>query len=141
MKTQNIINTIKSTLLLLLLVGLPSTATYAYAQPNLQDQIEQLRAAFIANYLELTTDEGEIFFPLYNEYKAEKRTLQVQYRETDDAEIKMDIEQQNLDLKKGYMLKFKDALSAEKLNKLGEAELEFKKMLLEKTQNPSNPNQ
>jgi hypothetical protein len=37
------------------------------------EKIEQLKIAFITKHLKLTTDEAQKFWPVYNQYEAEKK--------------------------------------------------------------------
>jgi len=57
----------------LLIIGLSS----AQAQDDPRhEKIEQLRVAFISEQLQLTVEEGQKFWPLYNTYHRERKQLE-----------------------------------------------------------------
>ena len=139
---------------ILLLTGIMILTVAAYCQPdrNIQDRKEQIKAqkvAYLTNRLQLTPQEAEIFWPLYNEYEqkieAEERPKIDQFfnKKPDiaimsDEEINQFIldrlqhEQNLIDIRKEYFEKFKEILSIRKVFRLYEAEMEFRKILLEK---------
>lgn len=129
-------------------------ATTAFAQqPNpatgadKKDQIESMRIGFITQKLELTREEAQKFWPVYNEYrdamnkmreerhdsyknyKASFETLtDKEYTEYVDNQIIY--RQRELDLMKKYHAEFKGVLPIKKVALLYRAEDEFKKNLI-----------
>jgi hypothetical protein len=110
-----------------------------------KEKIEAQKVAFITQKLNLTPDESQKFWPVYNEFEAQKETLAKSHRqavkgfkniELNDAQadslITADIEfdQSMLDLRKAYISKFKSVLPAAKVARLPEAERDFRAMLL-----------
>lgn len=110
-----------------------------------KEKIEAQKVAFITKKLDLTAEEAQKFWPVYNEYDAQKETMNKAYRqkikgykkaeltETQaDSLIMLNIthDQNLLDLKKSYIAKFKAVLPSVKVAKIAEAEREFRKMLL-----------
>jgi hypothetical protein len=143
----------KSSVMQLLLIGLVMlipTKNFAQAagtstSEQKKEKIESQKVAFITEKLDLTPDEAQKFWPVYNEYDAQKELLNKAFRQKvkayksstptetgADSLLLAEIEhdQALLDLKKVYISKFKTVISSEKLIQLNEAERDFKKMLL-----------
>ena len=123
-----------------------------------KEKIEAQKIAYITTQLKLTADESKTFWPVYNEYETKKETIRKDFRKnykpnaTDSiseakakelitAQLKM--EQDLLDLKKEYAVKFQSVLTASKVIKLQRAENDFKKVLLkmlkDSQKKPSKP--
>ncbi len=116
----------------------------SYAQPGKQDKIEALKVSFITEKVNLTPNEAQSFFPLYNEYndkiKFARKNFRQQYASVNDfksdkeaeeylnAELKL--RQTEVDLQKEYFDKFKKILGAKKTGLLRKAEEEFKKEII-----------
>ncbi|MEZ4980593.1 MAG: hypothetical protein R2769_03205 [Saprospiraceae bacterium] len=128
------------TLLLVLVFGVGAAA---YAQ-DAEDRIEALKIAFITEKLQLTPEESQQFWPIFNEYTNEREKLRTQgkpdrpVQDMSEAEAEkflaeyLDLEQRELDLKRNYMLRLKNVLPAKKIALLGAAERQFKEKLLER---------
>lgn len=109
-------------------------AQQVHAQPNQQsakDQIEALRIAFISQQLNLTPEEAQRFWPVYNAYRAESEVLLRNYPSPLTADQQLDFEQKKLDLKRRYKPQFENALGKEKLNELYNLERKFQEKLKE----------
>lgn len=127
-------------------------AVTSFAQsgaPNRQQKKERIRAAKIAHIttsLDLTTEQAEKFWPIYNEYSTKKRALKKQLRQihhnrkdniegASDAELQRDLEktfkirQEEVLLDMEYKDKFLKVISLKQLFKLYKAEKEFKRKL------------
>lgn len=126
---------------------------FANAQPgdervDKKEKIEQLKIAFITKELELTTDEAEKFWPIYNEMsdkihekKKEERKLQKELKDGFDTlsedEIKtksgeiLDNEIQQAEIKKDYHEKIAGVIGYKKATKLLSLEQQFKRELLQ----------
>lgn len=127
--------------LFFILFSLPAAI---YAQPN-KDKVEEVRVAFISKKLELTNNESEKFWPVYNEYndkvKALKRNLRQSYKrapenlsEKEAEELyQLDIKtkQAEAELHKQYSEKIKGIIGAKKIIMLRGAEEEFRQKVLE----------
>lgn len=114
------------------------------AQPGKQDKVEALKVSFITQKVNLTTQEAQSFWPVYNEYtdkiKYARRTFRRTYGDIPDfktdteaenylsAELKL--KQTELDLHKEYFEKFKKLIGAKKTGLLRKAEEEFKKEII-----------
>jgi hypothetical protein len=105
------------------------------------DRVEALRVAFITDYLQLTPEESQKFWPIYNQYRAELKTLRQSYRldatgEDDPqfADKKMEFDQKKLDLQKKYRPPLEQAIGTKKFGLLLSAEEKFKQELLRRLQ-------
>lgn len=140
MKTKHIFR-----LLSLLLLLFPVTV---FAQDR-KDKIETMHIAYLSQKLNLTPEEAEKFWPIYNEYKADQDKLRKQRMDNVQAVIKAggvdnmsdadvqkliadetDLETHQLDLRKEYITKFQQAIPIRKVAKFFIAEDEFKRYLL-----------
>lgn len=121
-------------------------------RPNkheMHKKVEAYKVAYLTEKLDLTTEEAQKFWPLYNDIKKQEDSLRrVEHKSlrkdgdvidtmTDkqlesfvDQRIKL--AQQKLDLKKQYHSKLKEVLPIKKIAQLYIAEREFKKYLLNK---------
>jgi len=146
---------LKTTLILLLI----SAAAFAQ-KPNQakhqreKEKIKAMKIAFITDKLALTSEEAQVFWPVYNEYSSKKEALRKKMKlgkkeknaESDlsDEEItkrinqRFNIRQQQLDLDKAYNSKFMAVLPVKKVGNLYRAEHEFKRELLRKIKNHPN---
>jgi len=122
-------------------------SSVALAQPEKNkernhERIEAMKVAMITKQLELTVEEAQNFWPLYNELNARELELKKSLRPEKplaeltekEAEIQLDRHIVRLDkeasLQKEYLLKMKQVLPAKKLLKLHQVEGEFKKRLM-----------
>ncbi|MDB5227118.1 MAG: hypothetical protein JWN78_1311 [Bacteroidota bacterium] len=131
-------------LLAITLAGLPMKAQDG------NEKVEALKIAFITKRLQLTTDEAQKFWPLYNQYEAEKKQIrestmgtikqlkedgEFTNAEADQAISKyVEFKSRDLDLTKKYVGLFKGVLPSVKVAKLVTAEEHFKKMLIKQAQ-------
>ena len=117
------------------------------AQPtSKRDKIDALRVTFIGEKVNFTTQEGQQFWPLYNEYNDKLENLKKSFRQqfikdkdytsaTDrEAEAYLNAEltlkQKEYELYKEYFEKFKKILPIKKVALLRRAEEEFRKELI-----------
>ncbi len=114
-----------------------------YAQPDdMKEHIEAIRVAYITGKLDLTPEESQAFWAVYNQYDEERKMLKKSLRkpknfaELSDAEIealilkRFEIEAEELTLKRSYFTKLKEVLPVKKIAKLQMIEREFKKELV-----------
>lgn len=90
-------------------------------------RVEALKIAFLTQKLNLSTEEAQKFWPIYNKYAAEIRKIRVDGRLNKENEI--DIEEKLLAVRKKYNSEFAKALSPEKVNAFFKAEKEFSSVL------------
>jgi hypothetical protein len=120
----------------LTVLGITVSAQPPQAPAGKGERVEALRIAFISQRLNLTPEEAERFWPVYNQYHSELKTLRNNFgmgpgKPQLTAEQSLDFEQKKLDLKKKYKAQFEGALGKEKLNTLYNLEEEFRKKLQE----------
>jgi len=104
-------------------------------QGNKEDKVEALRIAFISQQLNLTPQEAQKFWPVYNQFRGDMKTLQLNFKFDANgqltAEQQLDFEQKKLDLKKKYKIQFEGALGKDKVNQLYNIEKQFHEKLKE----------
>lgn len=118
-------------------------------QQEKNDNIESMKIAFLTTKLDLTPEEAQKFWPVYNQFneklqelrkkrRQEEREAKKNFDELTDKEVEQAIEndlafrQKELDLQKEYNAKFKAVLPIKKVSKLYHAEEQFKKVLIDK---------
>ena len=130
-------------LLLFCVIGLGSSS--ALAQDR-NENVEAAKIAYITDKVELTADQAQRFWPLYNEYEAKRRDLMRNYRsgyrrnldEMSEQEAKARIEEmfdtkeKELALEKEYASRYQRIISTKQLIMLYRAERDFTKLLLKK---------
>ena len=84
--------------------------------------VEAYKTAFITQRLNLTTEEAQKFWPIYNSYIAEVRQVNITYHQ-DGNELRM--EESRLNIKKKYSVEFLKAISPGKINDFFKAEKDF----------------
>ena len=124
-----------------------STAFTATAQDDRKEKIEALKVGFITEELDLTADEAQKFWPVYNRYedemkalrksrKIEMMTMRMNIDSLSDAEVSKAIDnelafqQQEVELRKKYVTEFRKVLPTKKVARLLRAEQQFKLRLL-----------
>ncbi len=151
-------NTLKIRILgIALLLG----SMLAYAQPergakDKRKEIEAHKIAFITSQLELTSEEAQVFWPVYNECHKNMHNLRKANREKHErkdangssSRIKIDemsdeevatmvdnqivFQQKELDMKKECLALYKEVLPIKKVAKLHQAERKFRQQLLKR---------
>lgn len=119
------------------------------AQPGerpAHERIQALRTAFITNRLNLTPEEAQQFWPLFNQFEAEQRKIRDKYRPSKDLMAMTDteaerflnsqfeLEQEMLNLKKDYMQRMRKVLPVRKVAMLTRIEQDFREHLVENLQ-------
>lgn len=126
------------------------SSVFAYGQEEIdlpeeaREKIEAARVAFITKELDLSTEEAQEFWPIFNEYDEGQRKIRKEIRRLrrradvqSDAELESDFEtlfrlrRQEVDLEEACFKKLKTVISIRKVSKLHEAEHKFKKLMLE----------
>lgn len=113
---------------------------------NGKNKLEAQRVAFITQRLNLTPEEAQQFWPIFNQYTEKLQQIRSSTKadkpldEISDADAEkmilseFDRESRELDLKKDLHQKLKKVISIKKIAKLYKAERDFKGMLLERIQ-------
>ena len=124
---------------MVMVIGLVGANVFAQTPPagkdngNRDERIESMKIAFISQQLNLTPQEGEKFWPVYNQYHSELKTLHQNFKADANGQLtadqQLDFEQKKLDLKKKYKAAFEDALGKDKVNQLYNLEQKFRDKL------------
>lgn len=105
-------------------------------------KIEALKIAFYTKKLDLSSEEAQKFWPVYNKYAEELKKVRKDARENNRPEI--ETEEKYLIIRKRYNTEFGKVLSAEKVNAFFKAEKEFgtilQKELMERRQRKQERN-
>ena len=119
---------------LYLILAFITTAFFANAQHEApaekkQQDIEALKVAFISRELELTPEEAQKFWPIYNEYSKEINGVV-----KDDQDV-LETDNKVLSIKNKYKDQFTKVLGPNKTNKMFNAENRFRKVLIKTMRN------
>ena len=92
---------------------------------NGREKIKMLEIGYLTRQLQLSSNEAEKFWPLFNKYRKELRVV------VKDKNINDDLERQQkaLDIRKKYRKNFASILDEERGRKVYEAEDRFKTMV------------
>ena len=110
-------------------------------------KIESQKIAFITKALDLSSEEAQVFWPVYNDFSDEMKTIRKKRKEVyskarknrsslTEKEIgiiideRLKMEQETLDLKVKYNKELQEVISNKQISALYHAEEEFKKELL-----------
>ena len=133
------------TILLVVILSFPTLA-----QPgDKREDIESMKIAFLSRRLNLTPEEAKKFWPVYNQFSEELKSVREtrnkagrdvkdNFQQMTDKEIEKVVDseisyrQQELDILKKYNAQFKQTLPMRKVALLYRAEDDFKKELLER---------
>lgn len=115
-----------------------------------EEEMKQIRAAkasFITNRLNITAEQSEKFWPVYNEFDGKRREIRREQRKIMNEKRKsgtvdeqalnnirevQDLKQQELDLEGEYQSRFLKVISPSQLEELYKAEKTFNDMLLQR---------
>ena len=125
MKKEIPIKKLKMKKLVLLLAMFFSGFTVLYAQDENDprgEKIQALKIAFITQKLNLTTDEAQKFWPVYNQYDQEIRGV--------DRTNVIPADEKLLNIRKKYRPSFEKVIGQQRLNKLFNAERDFRSVLI-----------
>jgi hypothetical protein len=113
----------------------------------MMDQIEAQKVAYFTQTLDLTVDESQSFWPIYNKYEDDQKALRQQYspafknKDMNDEEAAkaivgyLEMEENMLLLKRQLYRDLSGVLPPRKIVKLQLAEKQFKQKLLERIKN------
>jgi len=139
------------------------SSTLAYAQPkerpnDRRKEIEAHKVAYITTELQLSSEEAQAFWPVYNECQANQRAMRkasknkqerkgadgsvtrisIDDMTDDEVESMVDnqiiFQQKELDMKKECLALYREVLPIKKVAKLYHAERKFRKQLLKRIQ-------
>lgn len=119
----------------------------AYAQDGGHQKIENAKIGLITNRLNLTPEQSQQFWPVYNEFDDRKKEIRKQMRKlivetntltTSDEKIltnikeTLNLQQKEVDLEREYMNKFLKVINVRQLAELYKAEQMFTQMLIQR---------
>jgi Skp family chaperone for outer membrane proteins len=112
-------------ILFLIALSLPLLVS---AQDNTQrdNKLQSLEIAYLTKELNLSPEEAQRFWPVYNKYSAEMReTLR---NKENDPDV-LDKQQKLLDIRKKYRSEFLKVLSPDRVNQVFTSEVKFREMV------------
>ncbi len=123
-----------------------TTASAQTSQDDRRENIESAKVAFMTDKMDLSPEQSQKFWPIYNEYETKRRELTKSYRggyrqnvdELSEQEAKariermFDVREQELQLEREYAAKFQRVISNRQLIKFYRAERDFTKLLIKK---------
>ncbi|HMO33530.1 MAG TPA: hypothetical protein PKE63_01785 [Lacibacter sp.] len=102
-----------------------------------EEKIQALEIAFISRKLQLTTEEAQKFWPVYNEYKRDMHQVMQNNRPGPNRNV-VDTEQKMVDVRKKYRERFSGVIGQPRMNQFFQAEREFRGVLLNRLKNQPN---
>lgn len=136
--------------LLIMLAILLITGSIMAQDKKMRQKIESARIAMISERLNLTPEQAQEFWPVYNEFTNKRKQLRQDFqKQKPDAPISelsekerrqlvqngIDLKQKELDLEKQYSTKILDVISTQQMLSLRKAEGDFRKMLIDRMDN------
>ena len=135
----------------ILIVALFLSGFTAFAQNNNQQdaraKLEAARIALISERLGLTPDQAQQFWPIYNEYAEQRRSIQQEFRDarkgmdinnlTEEqgralVQARMEGKQRQLNLESKYSDRLMDVINNRQLMALKKAEDDFRAMIIKR---------
>jgi hypothetical protein len=107
--------------LLLLLITLTGFITTGQAQDG--ERLQALKIAYLTKKLDLSPEEAQRFWPIYNQYTADIRNIRQEQKQKNGTEI--EVEEKILNVRKKYSGELTKALSPDKVNTFFRSEKEF----------------
>lgn len=126
-------------LILLLSQVFTFDVSYAQTQKPKAREIEAIKIGYITRSLDLTPEESQKFWPVYNQYQKDltllnqqKRQARIQNANNPDKLIDDDFtfDTKMLEMRKKYRVKFNQVISDEKVKRLYVAERDFREELI-----------
>ena len=106
---------------LLLLVSFAFSFLIGVAQNG--NRLEALKIAYITKRLDLSPEEAQKFWPIYNQYAEELKRARQDAIRSNKSEIELD--ESLLNIRKKYSVQFGQALSPQKIDTFFKSEKEF----------------
>lgn len=139
--------TLKHFLFTVLMVSAFGSLVQAQPDPEKREaRLAAFRAEVFTRVLDLTPDEAQSFWPVYNEFSDKREQVQQELRpakqldQMSDAEVEeqikrhFEMKQREIDLERDAYQKLRKALPLRKIAKLPMAEREFRESLVRKLQ-------
>ena len=100
-------------------------------------RLEAYKIAYLTQRLNLSTEEAQKFWPIYNKYIQEIRQVKMQHRNLDEISF----EEKIVNIRKRYKTEFTQALPGERVNKFFKADKEFNNYVRKELQERRELNQ
>jgi hypothetical protein len=129
-----------------IIISILAISTYAQPQRKPFERVHAAKVAYLTDRLQLSREQAERFWPVYNDFERERRTLRKKYFNTSNnnnnsntteediarqsIEDNLDYQQEELDLKRRYKDEFLKIISAQQITSLYKAEREFRQLLM-----------
>ncbi|NND09446.1 MAG: hypothetical protein HKN87_23985 [Saprospiraceae bacterium] len=109
---------------------------------SVEDRIEAQRIAFITEFVDLTAEEAQAFWPIFNAFRKDEKALKAEKEPAkspidmsdqeahDHIQHLLSIERKLLDRRELFVEQLQDVLSSRKIMRLFRAEKKFKERLL-----------
>ena len=110
-----------------LLILLMATGSLLNAKAQDGEKLQALKIAWLTKKLDLSPEEAQRFWPIYNRYTEEIRSIRQDQKQKNTPEL--EVEDKILNVRKKYNGEFSKALSAEKVNTLFKSEKDFGAMI------------
>ncbi|MBX9782025.1 MAG: hypothetical protein K2X48_01915 [Chitinophagaceae bacterium] len=104
---------------------------------NTQEKIKALEVGYISQKLNLTSEEAQKFWPIFNDYKREVNGVLRTFKNDPDADI-LDRDQKILDIRKRYRDRFAGVIGQPRVRTLFKAEGDFRAALINRLKNRPN---
>ena len=95
----------------------------AHAQDG--ERIQALKIAYLTKKLDLSPEEAQRFWPIYNKYTEEIKAIRQAQKQNNGTDTELAMEEKILAVRKKYNGEFAKALSAEKVNTFFRSEKDF----------------
>lgn len=102
-----------------------------------EEKIKALEVGYISQKLNLTSDEAQKFWPIFNDYKREVNGVLRTFKNNPDADI-LDRDQKILDIRKRYRERFAGVIGQPRVRTLFKAEGDFRAALINRLKNRPN---
>jgi hypothetical protein len=106
---------------LLLLICFAISFLLSVAQNG--ERLEALKIAYITKRLDLSPEEAQKFWPIYNQYAEELKQARKEAIRNNKSEIELD--ESLLNIRKKYSIQFNQAISPQKIDIFFKSEKEF----------------
>jgi hypothetical protein len=124
----------KNFLLILVMVVCSVSISLAQEGETPGGKLQAYQIAFLTKKLNLTPEEAQRFWPVFNKYQDEIRTSRIQNRQATEVEK----EEKEVNIRKKYFDEFSKVLNREKADRVFKADKEFRdvvrKELMERRQ-------
>lgn len=128
-------------LILVLLIGITSLTKINAQQEDSkkEEALESLKIAFLSKQLNLTTEEAQKFWPVYNQYISEMKKMRHEHIEQKGDELEW--QQRVLDIKKKYKPEFLKCINQDKFNRLLTADKDWRDKIRQQLEQRKQMNQ